>query len=131
MNVINKLGFKWLYWYGLLTPPITIFSYWLIDDSYFIKSIAKVLETRFFQDTFPGSLAIDIFVLIIGVLLPIFALSKIKCPQCKTKIVWHNLNHSEEYKEMDNAYTSACCPKCGFDPENRKKGTLPFDDKKE
>ncbi len=118
INVINKLGFKWYYWYGLLTPPTTIFSYWLIDDSDFIKSIVEALEIRFFQGAFPGSLVIDIFVLIIGVLLPIIALSKIKCPQCKTKIVWHNLNHSKEHKEMGDPYTSARCPKCGFDPDS-------------
>ncbi len=115
-NIIKRLGFKYHYWFGILAPPMVIFGYWFVEDSALVQSFVKNIEDNIFDGYLPGQIALFFLVIILGILVPLLVLSKIKCPQCNTKIVLHALNHSRHSKEMQNPYSSLVCPKCGFNP---------------
>lgn len=111
-NIIKKLGFQWHYWYGLLTPPLVIFGFWSIEDNTLINSLSIYIEGQIFRGAFPGHLAIIILILLLGVILPVYVLSRIKCPRCKTRIVLYALNN----RKSTNPFNSPSCPGCGFEP---------------
>ncbi|MBU4057875.1 hypothetical protein KJ828_02855, partial [Patescibacteria group bacterium] len=59
---------------------------------------------------------IELFVIIIGFVIPLITLSKIKCPNCNIRLVLHYLNGGDKYKKLESPFISTCCPNCGYEP---------------
>lgn len=127
-NIIKKLGFQRHYWCGILTPPLVIFGYWSIENSDTVHFFANSIEEYMFGGHLPGQLVLFFLVILIGVIVPVIILSKIKCPQCKTRLVLQALNHSLGNTEEPSPYSSLVCPICGFDPAAPNSRDTTLDD---
>lgn len=46
----------------------------------------------------------------------------IRCPECKTRVMWHSYNHRAAREAETWARFQLVCPRCGFDPPQQQAG---------
>ncbi len=112
-NIIKKLGLNKTYWFGMATPPFMVFIFLAIENTHFFKVISFSIEMNVFHGYVPGSLAVGLVWMLFGVVIPLLALGRIRCPRCKKRLVLSFLNKGGSEK---SPLTSTACPHCGYDP---------------
>lgn len=113
-NIIEKLGHKKTYWFGMVTPPFMVFVFFAVENTSFLKDLSSSVETHVFHGYIPGSLAVGLVWMFFGVSIPLFALGRIRCPKCQKRLVLSFLNKGGS--EEESPLKSTKCPHCGYDP---------------
>ena len=114
-NIIEKLGHKKTYWFGMITPPFMVFAFFSVENSSFFRSLSVLVEESVLHGKVPGSLVVGTAWMFFGVLVPLLTLGRIRCPKCKKRLVLSFLNTGDSEKE--SPLKSNKCPHCGYDPE--------------
>jgi len=113
-NIIEKLGHKKTYWFGMTTPPLAVFVFFALENSPPLKKLYSSVEDSVLQGALPGSLMVGLIWMFFGVVIPLVVLGRIQCPKCHKKLALSFLN--KESGE-ESPLKSSKCPHCGYDPE--------------
>ncbi len=118
MNIIFKLGFKWHYRFVMVCGVIlSAISAGLFFSSSFQNMMKSIISDHLTANTtisLIGFYTLSIVIIIVMALM-------IQCPKCHYKMFIHWFNESRKHKGMGNPYMLEECPKCGYDPEDKKQ----------